>query len=273
MFRFLDIFFNLFLLLPTFIERFNVYKNKTMQLARLLAFCFISLFLITSCGKDDVPGEVEENKGLTDFNLSNLQVGETFRFVLHQGEEYWTNGTNNLYQYSGDTLELEVTELRFGSVVIKESILPTSNMFNDPSPYYWMGKDSIYENQWSVVDDTLRVTDIKGTSERPESHLLYYTYSNTNEMLVPMNDFDGEEVNIDGWKTDHPYCECEIDLITTNLELLGNTYDRLNVAIRNTPMQLDGNGSTFVYSHNNGFVRTSNYSWWTGTGYGWDRIQ
>ena len=51
-----------------------------------------------------------------------------------------------------------------------------------------------------------------------------------------------------------------------------STYENLNISIQNAIMAVDGPGTTYIYSNLNGMVRTSHYSWWTQSGFGWDLL-
>ena len=57
-----------------------------------------------------------------------------------------------------------------------------------------------------------------------------------------------------------------------NFTLFGETYERLNVIVDDTAMQVDGPGQTFVYAEESGIVRSAGSSAWTGVGWGWDLL-
>ncbi len=218
----------------------------------------IVLFLLFSCSSnDDDPNQT---------NILNLELGQKIRYVLLTGEGYSDSNSDN-FIYRGDTLELEVLEVDNDRLLISEKITPFSNMMINNDSYYWENKDAIYKNYWNVRNDSL-IFDLSSF----RSHLIYRLGTFTKPKFL-LREFEDQEIQILGWKTSFPYTESNVELFTKNYELLGNYYDRLNVFINNAPMATDGPGITTIYSKEHGIVRTSVYSWWTSTGYGWDLLE
>ncbi len=83
---------------------------------------------------------------------------------------------------------------------------------------------------------------------------------------------DENETDIIGWKTTMGFCECDRDGYDPLLELFGVQYENVNISIRNAVMAVDGPGTTFMYSSDHGMIRSSHYSWWLQSGYGWDLL-
>ncbi len=228
-----------------------------------IVYMLSALFMIVGCQDDDMIDPVEEFSVhvITPMDLNQLSVGQQFKYVSLTAEDYWISD-NTQFNYRGDTLELEVVSVVGDKYLISERITAYSNMMTDSVIYYWNQKDSIFHNYWLVRNDSLLLD-----YDRPwfKSHLMF-------RPNLSFNCFEGEEVEIQGWKTSYPYTESNVELFTTRYSLLNNRYDKLNIFINNSPMQVDGPGNTTVYSKNFGIVRTSTYSWWTGDGFGWDKL-
>jgi len=247
-----------------------------MKNLKILAYLFTLCLLMMNCNDDDmVIGEpevpVDQGGQQQLFNFENLEVGQTFRFSLLSGERYYDNEEKELYEYTGDTLEIELIEIQDNVFTFSEKILPTSAMFNGSDTNYWMGKDSVYTNDWEIQNDTLKIPAAEGEFDI-RSHLFFFGNFWERGVFIPLNEFNTEATTIEGWKTSADFCECNMDLYTENFSLFGTEYDRLNVAVRDVPMAGDGNGSTYLYSKKDGIVRSTHYSAWTGIGFGWDRI-
>jgi len=220
------------------------------------------ILLLFSCSEN------EEYRVQNEKNDFKFEVGQKLRYILLTGEGYREPAIPD-FVYTGDTLELEVLEVDNNKYLISEKITPLSNMMVNNDDYYWGYKDSIYVNQWIIRNDSLA---FETTNNTFRSHLIRkfsLTFHNRN---LSLEEFDGEEVQITGWKTSYPYHENNVELYTTNYTLLGNYYDRLNVYYNNGFMATDGPGFTTVFSKEHGIIRTSEYSWWTNTGYGWDKL-
>ena len=252
-----------------------------MKNLRALTYFFALSLFIMSCKNDDdivvdeteteTETEVDEVDEAQMFNFETLEVGQTFQFSLLFGELYYDNEEKELYEYTGDTLEIELLEIQGNIFTFSERILPTSAIFDSADDYYWMGRDSVYTNDWVIENDSLKIQAADGEFDI-RSHLFFFGNFWERGVFIPLNDFNTESTAIEGWKTAEDFCECNMDLYTVNFSLFKTEYDRLNVAIRDEPMAGDGNGNTYLYSKNDGIVRSTHYSAWTGRGFGWDRI-
>lgn len=241
-----------------------------------IAYLFAICILITGCNRnsDDSGlglGEMGEANTSFLFDFENLEIGQTFQFTLLSGEKYWDNDEKDIFSYTGDTLEIELMDQFDNTYVFEERILPGSAMFSTEESDYWMGRDSVYTHQWVVENDSLKIEP--NDSDWFRGHLFFGGNFWEGGVFIPLQDFTTAETSIEGWKTSEDYCECDMDMYIEDYNLGGIQYDRLNVAVRNAPMQTDGNGSTYVYNNKDGIVRSINYSWWTGIGFGWDRIK
>ncbi len=232
----------------------------------------LSLIIISivyfSCSKEGPNDDSQESSAM---NLDDLQPGQKFQFILLIGESYY-DADNTSFVYTGDTLELEVLGIENDKYILKEALLPSSTVFQiSDNSYYWNHPDSVYTNYWYIQNDSLIFEPVDG-GPYMRSHLLFHPFGLYGDSGIDLTEFTDAKVTLEGWKTSWPYVENQVELYAEDVELLGNKYDRLNVLIANIPMQVDGNGSTYIYSRQHGLVRTSTYSWWTSQGIGWDRI-
>ncbi|MCP3932892.1 MAG: hypothetical protein GY705_27790 [Bacteroidetes bacterium] len=219
----------------------------------ILILLFIGIF---SCTKDEMH---VDDTGFKNMDFDNLEIGDVFRYILLNGESIWDENNSN-FNYTGDTLEVEVVDIQNGKYVVSESITAHSS--------YWL-KDSVCTNFWVIRNDSL-IIESNDNNQFLQSHLFFNFFCINS---LPLIEFTENEVTITGWKTSKLFSANDDDLFTENFTLLGNTYERSNVFICTWPMAFDGPGSTYVYNRENGIIRTSTYSAWTGEGHGWDRIE
>ncbi len=228
-------------------------KSNHFKFAKLL----FALVLLSCTGIEDVTD--------VELNVLKLEVGQKFKYVLLLGEKY---SSQNHYDfvYTGDTLELEVLDFEIpNKYLISERITAYSNMMVNDDSYYWDNKNDVYHYNWIVQNDSLYFKNLNVNNSSLGSRLLVSS-------KLSLTEFDKTEVDIIGWKTSFQYYEGDIELYSRNFTLFNNYYDRLNVYLNNSPMASDGNGRTIIYSKEHGIIKTSTYSWWTGKGLGWDRI-
>jgi hypothetical protein len=128
--------------------------------------------------------------------------------------------------------------------------------------YYFA--DSIFYNTWTWSADSLIITPTNSTATYAYSHIM------TNQQL-PYAAFD-QEIDIQGWKTNLPYQESLRTGHDPEHTIKSKTFEDLNIIIDNTPMQVDGPGSTIVYNSKYGVIRAVGYSWWTQSGQGFDLL-
>ena len=228
----------------------------------------ISLFIlvaILSCSKNVEPWTPGQENKLVSFD--DLKVGDKFQYSLFVGESYFDAGNHN-FEYKDDYLNIEVVEKIPNGFRVKEWIDQSSNMFSSSENYYYKDMDTVYLNNWILKNDKIVVEPI--IEEYLYSHLFIDGYKTIE---LPLNRFNGEEVEITSWKTDKGFSESNSDFFVTNFKLFEFTYPHLNVVVRDEPMAADGNGNTYIYSREAGFVRAVTYSAWTGKGLGWDRVK
>lgn len=223
----------------------------------------ISLFFIqcsSESGNID-PDIVQQFKA---FNIEELEIGDVFKYVYAAGEDF-RDPTNLDFEYTGDTLVLEVVDQVEGQFVIRESITESSNMHKSVEPYFF-NKDTIYENFWFVFNDQLTIRTT-GMNIFPGSHLLF------DNINLPLNVFDEMELTYDGWKPKESFDNIfSKEAYTKNLELHGTTYDFLNVWVNLLGLQVDAPGKLYTYSKEQGIVRTTLFYARLKNGYNWERI-
>ncbi len=224
-------------------------------------FTLLLLLAISiSCTKNDDDNGTPNPPPKSENFLENLHIGDKLYYTLLSGYNYYDPDQNE-YAYMGDTLELEVVSKSATGVEITQRITPGSTMMHSLVEYYWH-KDSVYTNTWKIEGDSLF---FGSGAQVDQTHLLYTT-------PLKFSDYTEEKVELTGWRTTYNYSESNAQLYTTDYTLFGHYYDSLSVYIHNEPMSYDANGTTVVFSKAHGIVRTSEYGWWSQSGFGWDRI-
>ncbi|MCB0525310.1 MAG: hypothetical protein H6576_09710 [Lewinellaceae bacterium] len=226
----------------------------------LLLFCGFTIFALISCKKDCV--NTPQGYSSDPIRFDSLKVGQKSRYVGLTGEAY-INDSHDIFSYQEDTLTLEITAEDVKGFLVTESLVYAA----DPSVWIKNGKDLIYQYYLNVINDTLRI--IPASDIYVKSRMFQY---NITKQGLPLRNVSSLLLNITGWKTSAPYCECRRFALASNYNLFGMEYPNLNVLIENSAMALDGNGETYAYSAEYGIVKASTYSWWTQDGYGWDLL-
>ena len=194
-------------------------------------------------------------------NFSNLKVGQESRYLYLAGDNYRDQATND-FHYTGDTLVVRITAVTDSGFLVEEFITPGSPIRNTGQSNEWL--DSTFPYLLKADAGLLRVVPFE--REWLETKL----FPGTDALaLSPIPD---PQIGINGWKTTAPYCECYHQGYAQNVEILGHNYPRLNVVVDDRFMQVDGPGTTYLYSAEDGMVRSTQVSWWTGTGQGWDLL-
>ncbi|MBL7774579.1 MAG: hypothetical protein JNK89_01170 [Saprospiraceae bacterium] len=219
----------------------------------------VASLLFTACCKDQPEPPAQSGDPI---RFDKLAVGQTSAYLGLLGENYYQNGSDD-FSYTDDTLVLTVIAEDGKGFKIAETLRYTG----DVDPWMAAEKDSAYFYYLKVENDSLKILP-DGTSS-VQSRLFDYTVSRAG---LPLKNIASPEVTLTGWKTSFPYCECFRTAYAVDYTLFGLKYDRLNVVVDNTFMQVDGPGSTYVFARKYGLVRYSTYSWWTQSGYGWDLL-
>ena len=191
-----------------------------------------------------------------------LAVGQKSAYVLLEGRQYFNNSVLDDFNYLPDTLIVEVVSEDENGFLIQESL--TENSAPLPATFY-LTPDSSFQYYLKIDNNHLHFFDLD--DDYGIKSTLFWQWKDSLDLAT-----FSTEINIEGWKTTLSYCECAQMGYDPNYELFGTTYENLNISIRNTAMQLDGPGTTFMYSNVHGMVRSSQYSWWGQAGYGWDLL-
>ena len=226
---------------------------------------FILLFI--SCEKDEPvspqpPGHLIE--------IQDMEVGQVNYYLRYVGQKYWEENSNQLFEYTPDTLKVEIIDKVDGNFLFEESFTPGSALLEEENNE-WYAKT--YRYFVEITDNQLLIR--KADTEDYNTHLIYafslgdWTGSG-DTLTLPLDTYTETETQIDGWKTTSGYSESYREYFAKNVTLLGHNFGTANVIVNNVPMQVDGNGMTYVYNRTYGFIRTFTYSWWTGEGVGWD---
>jgi hypothetical protein len=227
---------------------------------RHTALFILSLMFVLGCKKND---DTTVNTAANPIRFNNLQVGQKSRYLGLSGTNYFANN-NGDFTYLDDTLTLEILAKDANGFLIKETFQynPTSEVY----PWLDYDRDSIYYYYLSVANDSVKAKQQDGPFLRSR------IWNHHGAAGLPLSPLASPKIDIKGWKTGFPYCECINMGFTENYIQFGLYYARLNVMVQNSDMAFDGNGVTYVYSANNGLVRFATYGWWTQSGYGWDLL-
>lgn len=234
-----------------------------MKTANFIFATILLSSIISSCKKEPCCSP-DPGPSLQYIRFDNLAVGQKSKYITLWGEGYFLGQTDN-FMYMDDTLVLEVVDKDPQKGFKIEERLAYSG---DLSPT-WLGydKDSVYYYYLRVEDDSLKILPVTGNYHR--SRIFQFDFLSPK---LPLKPISNPEIEIEGWMTNLPYCECDRQGFVKNYTLFGRIYPRLNLVMQNSPMALDGSGTTIVYTKSDGIVRFSTYSWWTQGGYGFDLL-
>ncbi|MCC7246443.1 MAG: hypothetical protein IT269_12240 [Saprospiraceae bacterium] len=229
----------------------------------LLYLTIFATALLTACNKKDHSLDDPQPNNSGPIRFDHPFVGQQSKYLLLTGEDYYQPAAPNDFIYQSDTLQLTIVAQDVNGYIIEEKLLYNGSV----TPWLASDKDSIYHYAMKIENDSVKIKKLSGNYFR--SRIFGY---HPNYYGLPLQSFTNQKTEIIGWKTDFSYCECYRTAYTENYTQFGINYNRLNVLIQNSPMQLDGPGETFVYEKQYGIVRASTYSWWTQSGIGWDLL-
>ena len=229
------------------------YKRKRSHMKYFILL--LSCVFIFSCNEDPCCVEpIYTNEGIT-----SLAIGDQIRYQRFLGEKYFDND-NFDFEYTNDTVILEVVNMDGRSIMFKEYLTEGSSITTED--YYYA--DSVFYNTWTWSIDSLIITPTNIDQPYNLSHI-------ATDHRMPYARFD-QEIDIKGWKTNISYHESYREGHDPIHTIKGKTFENLNVIIDNTPMQVDGPGSTIIYNSKYGVIRSVSYSWWTQSGQGFDLL-
>lgn len=220
------------------------------------ALCCLLFF---NCSKDD-PHPDKPQK----INFAQPEVGQISRYVLLKGEDYKSRINFN-FDYLADTLVAEIIQKDTGGFLVKEYLAPGSVSLNGANNVAFA--DSTIYYYLKIEHDRLK---IKNLHFRITSRLFFGNPIQSEG--IDLQDFEDLKVAFNGWKTNLPYTTSVFYAFAENHIQFEEVYDRLNVLIDNRPMQNRSSGFTHVYAKKHGLVRSSQYSWYTSQGFGWDLL-
>ena len=227
----------------------------------IISLCGFFYQSCTRCAELPDP-DVPTISNFNPIRFDSLAVGQRSRYLGLEGYGY-SGGNGSEFSYSDDTLILEIVGQDLNGFKVAETL----HYVDTVSAWQATFRDSIYFYYLQIADDSLHLAPF-GTSY-VRSRLFNYYQRSDGLYLTPLV---GTQVDIHGWKSGFPYCECWRHGFTLDYSLFGKTYPYLNVLMQDYRMQVDGNGQTYVYSAKAGIVKSSEYSWWTSNGYGWDLL-
>ena len=231
----------------------------------LFFYLLVLTTIFSACSDDDLIEEEECRTPSNHIDFTNPAEGQTSSYLLLTGEQYFDDNNNFSFEYTGDTLILTVESITSDGILIKEELSEGST---GEALSSWILDIDLPHYITAVIDND-SIQFFPEVAINPAS-LLFGGHVYNDKL--PLTNITENETTIEGWKNGLGYCECDREGFVTDTNLLGYDYERLNIAIRNAEMQVDGPGHTYVYSANEGIVRYSIYSWWSSTGIGWDRL-
>lgn len=225
-------------------------------------FLFALLVTLFSCKKDSPSDEPQPVSNRIRFDA--LAVGQTSKYLGLNGYGYLSANFVSYFEYSDDTLQLEIIAKDDNGFKIAETLHYVGDV------HTWLDgswQDSTFYYYLLVSDDTLRFKPIGTSYVRSR---IFKGYISRNGL--PLGKIESPKVEIKDWRTTFPSWAKRWEGYTENYTLFGKTYERLNVIEENTAMALDAPGDTYIFEKPFGIVRASTYSSWTNDGYGWDLL-
>ena len=189
-----------------------------------------------------------------------LEVGQISRYEVFTGTGYRTSDSSTV-SYAGGVLVAEIVDEENAGFVVHEYFDSPPTVSSAVEQRLQLDQTYIYTVR--VEDEVLKV---EASGDELRSRLLRPMPD------LPLIDVASPQTELLGWKTKLPYCECYREAFVADAAVRDHSYPRLNVLITNEMMQADGPGTTYIYSADDGLVRSVEYSWWTGEGVGFDRI-
>lgn len=241
------------------------------HMERLKSWIYLVLCLtMVACQRDTIPilQPTEER-----INLEELRVGQVNFYLRFQGERYYDTTSHEDYRYLRDTLRVAVVDQdEKGRFLFEEQYTPGSeSLTGEEKPYI----EEPRQYHLSIVEDSIIIQRLD-----PDHYHSYLIHSfslgsfsvQSGRIAFPLAAFESPETEIKGWRLAARFFESFQPFHLPTTEIRGTNFGASNAIVDNIPMQVDGNGMTYVYNRTHGFIRTITYSAWTGNGWGWDLL-
>lgn len=202
-------------------------------------YLLILIFLI-SC--DDNSNEISNSSNHVSFE--NPEVGQKSIYIGFTGTDYFTENTS--WEYTQDSVIIEITEIESGVLTIKEQQIFSSSESNIIEYYY----------QIEVVNNKL-FFDLNG-----QNSSIFYSYSNDSNYQIDFN-LPEKQASTDGWKIESDSTSQMNDKFdigffeTSNGKFLNVKSDRYF-----EPMAVDGPGSIRFYNKTDGILKLYSINPW-----------
>ena len=241
----------------------QILYNTEYKIMKKVSILLISMFIFLMACQKTNPDSPNQNP-IPMLGFDDLEVGDKFQYELFLADDYFDDN-NSSYTILADTLVLEVEGItEDGKFIISERFTESSTIFNSGDIYYY-GADSVYTNLWVVENNSLLL------EEKDHNGFTSHLFLSSSPSLS-LENFSGTEAEIFGWKARVVDSQGSGNLFIKNGIIGNNVYEHINVVVNNGAMVADGPGFTFFYNREDGMLRTSRYSAWTGAGVGWERI-
>ncbi len=237
---------------------------------------------ITCSVEDQYGGKAERSITVTVVErsaiLENLFVGHTSKYIYFRGSDYRSGG-DAPPEYYADTLIVSVIDSTEDGWLISERYSAGSQALKNIrdtgcDPNHQFSKDTVATYSLKIKEGKLTI--LPGTSSHSSSILYGLKLPDYLITELPLHDLSArgaERVEGSGWRSGLQYCECYRQGFVEDREILGVSYDHLNVVMDDRAMAVDGPGKTWMYSRREGIVRFYQVSWWTQHAEGWDLLE
>ena len=231
---------------------------------RSLLVILITFTLLSACKKEEFGSSSPDGTQSNHISFASAKKGQTSKYVLFRANDYFGEETDN-YTYLGDTLIVTVNKINGNKILVSEHLSSGSiSLTGVPNVSY---PHDTWEYYLVKNGDKVNIEKIE---ERVGSRLFFCTDNEVTDLPLP--EIQGLKIEIEGWKCKVPFTKNKIKGFTTNYNPFGERYKKLNVLIDNEPMKEGHPGQTFLFSSENGLVRSTQYSAQTGNGFGWDLL-
>lgn len=236
-----------------------------MRTMTLLALCAL-VTLMSACKKDKSPSEDTSHLSDGVVRFDQMMIGQRSQYILLKGDNY-KDPANHNFEYFKDTLEIEVVAEDENGFLIKERLTDWSASVTDAIPmvpyadvtfYYYLRTDG----------NTVKMTEMM---DYHRARLFFF--GEDYPLELPLDAVPSTKVAMESWKTDFPYKEERNVLAIPQLTLNGELYENAIALIDNRPLLKELPGQTHVFSPEFGLLRSSQYSYSTRIGFGWDLIK